>query len=130
MILDCGGRPLDLASPRVMGILNVTPDSFSDGGHFVEPDAALHQAERMVADGADILDIGGESTRPGAEAVSQDAELARVIPVIERLTAAFDIPISIDTSKPEVMREAVAAGAALVTILLASVIVVARPWCM
>ena len=114
MILDCAGKPLDLARPRVMGILNVTPDSFSDGGCFVEPDAALRQAERMVMDGADILDIGGESTRPGAEAVSLDAELARVIPVIERLSAAFDVPVSIDTSKPEVMRAAVAAGAALI----------------
>ena len=114
MILDCAGKPLDLARPRVMGILNVTPDSFSDGGCFVEPDAALRQAERMVTDGADILDIGGESTRPGAEAVSLDAELARVIPVIERLSAAFDVPVSIDTSKPEVMRAAVAAGAALI----------------
>ena len=114
MILDCAGKPLDLARPRVMGILNVTPDSFSDGGCFVEPDAALRQAERMVMDGADILDIGGESTRPGAEAVSLDAELARVIPVIERLSATFDVPVSIDTSKPEVMRAAVAAGAALI----------------
>ncbi len=114
MILDCAGKPLDLARPRVMGILNVTPDSFSDGGRFIDPDDALRQAERMVADGADILDVGGESTRPGAAAVSLEDELGRVIPVIERLAARFDVPVSIDTSKPEVMRAAVAAGAALI----------------
>ena len=108
------GLPLDLSVPRVMGILNVTPDSFSDGGRFVALEAALRQAERMVADGAAILDIGGESTRPGAGAVGSDEELARVIPVIERLHAEFAVPLSIDTSKPEVMRAAVAAGAVLI----------------
>ena len=114
MILDLAGKSLDLARPRVMGILNVTPDSFSDGGRFSEPDRALRQAERMVDDGADILDVGGESTRPGAEAVSLDEELERVVPIIERLATRFDVPVSIDTSKPEVMRAAVAAGAAMV----------------
>jgi dihydropteroate synthase len=108
------GLPLDLSVPRVMGILNVTPDSFSDGGRFVALEAALRQAERMVADGAAILNIGGESTRPGAGAVGSDEELARVIPVIERLHAEFAVPLSIDTSKPEVMRAAVAAGAVLI----------------
>ncbi len=114
MILDCGGTTLDLARPRVMGILNVTPDSFSDGGRFVAPDAATRQAERMLAEGADILDVGGESTRPGADAVSEAHELERVVPVIEHLRARFDVPISIDTSKPAVMRAAVAAGAAMI----------------
>lgn len=114
MILDLAGKPLDLSRPRVMGILNVTPDSFSDGGQFVSPDAAEEQAGRMIADGADLLDIGGESTRPGAAAVSLDDELARVVPVIERLYARFDVPLSVDTTKPAVMRAAVAAGAALI----------------
>lgn len=112
--MQLSGLELDLSVPRVMGILNVTPDSFSDGGRFVALDDALRQAERMVEDGADLLDVGGESTRPGAAAVGLDEELARVIPVIERLRAGFDVPLSIDTSKPEVMRAAVAAGAAMV----------------
>jgi len=113
-MLDCAGKPLDLSQPRVMGILNVTPDSFSDGGHFAAVDTALRQAERMLAEGADILDVGGESTRPGAAAVSLDEEMARVLPVIERIHAELDVPISIDTSKPELMREAVAAGAGMI----------------
>ncbi len=113
-MLDCAGKTLDLTRPRVMGILNVTPDSFSDGGRFAEFDAALRQAERMLAEGADILDVGGESTRPGASAVSLDEELARVLPVVERLNAAFDVPLSVDTSKPEMMRAAVAAGAGMI----------------
>jgi len=108
------GLSVDLSVPRVMGILNVTPDSFSDGGRFVVPDDALVQAERMIAEGADILDIGGESTRPGAAAVSLDEEMARVLPLIERIAAEFDVPVSIDTSKPELMRAAVAAGAAMI----------------
>ena len=108
------GLPVDFSVPRVMGILNVTPDSFSDGGRFVVPDDALVQAERMIAEGADILDIGGESTRPGAAAVSLDEEMARVLPLIERIAAEFDVPVSIDTSKPELMRAAVAAGAAMI----------------
>ncbi|MCB1723844.1 MAG: dihydropteroate synthase [Gammaproteobacteria bacterium] len=114
MILDLAGKSLDLDRPRVMGILNVTPDSFSDGGLFASLDAAERQAERMALEGADLLDVGGESTRPGAAAVSVDEEIARVIPVVERLRARLDVPLSIDTSKPEVMRAAVAAGAGMV----------------
>lgn len=114
MILDCAGKPLDLSTPRVMGILNVTPDSFSDGGEFVAADAALKQALKMVADGAAIIDVGGESTRPGAAIVPVEQEIARVVPVIEAIQAEINIPISIDTSKPEVMRAAVAAGAGLI----------------
>lgn len=97
-----------------MGILNVTPDSFSDGGVFLGPDAALRQAERMVAEGAAIIDIGGESTRPGARPVSATEELDRVLPVIEALHRDFEIPLSIDTSKAEVMEAAVAAGVGLI----------------
>lgn len=98
----------------VMGILNVTPDSFSDGGRFAGRDDALRQAERMLAEGADVLDVGGESTRPGAGGVSVDEELERVLPVIEALARITDKPISIDTSKAGVMRAAVAAGAAMI----------------
>jgi dihydropteroate synthase len=114
MILDCAGKPLDLTKPQVMGILNVTPDSFSDGGQFIAPEAALKQALKMVVDGAAIIDVGGESTRPGAAVVSVDEETARVVPVIEAIQAEIDIPISIDTSKPEVMRAAVSAGAGVI----------------
>ena len=114
MRLDCAGKPLDLSQPQVMGILNVTPDSFSDGGQFIAPEKAIAQARRMVAEGAAIIDIGGESTRPGAQPVSVDEELARVIPVIEAIAPEVSVPISIDTSKPEVMREAVNAGAGLI----------------
>lgn len=112
--LDCAGRVLVLDRPRVMGIVNVTPDSFSDGGEHASVDAAVAHALRLAGEGADILDIGGESTRPGAAEVSVDEELARVIPVIERLSAEVDVPISIDTSKPEVMRAAIAAGAGMI----------------
>lgn len=97
-----------------MGILNTTPDSFSDGGLFVGRDAALHHAQDMAAAGVDIIDVGGESTRPGAEPVSVQQELDRVIPVIEAIAGSLDIVISIDTSKPEVMREALVAGAGLI----------------
>jgi dihydropteroate synthase len=97
-----------------MGILNVTPDSFSDGGHFDNVPAAIDQAARMVGEGADLLDIGGESTRPGAAAVSVSTELDRVIPVLEKLRVRFDVPISVDTSKAEVMRAAAGAGAAMI----------------
>ncbi|MCP5415260.1 MAG: dihydropteroate synthase [Chromatiaceae bacterium] len=114
MILDCAGKRLDLSRPRVMGILNVTPDSFSDGGRFVALDDALRQAEGMVDAGVDIIDVGGESTRPGALATTVDEELVRVVPVIERLHERFDTPLSIDTSKPEVMRAAVSAGAGMI----------------
>jgi dihydropteroate synthase len=112
--LDCNGRPLDLDRPRICGIVNVTPDSFSDGGHFIEPQRAVEQGLKLVEEGADLLDIGGESTRPGAEAVDAETEIARVIPVIEALARQVRVPISIDTSKPEVMRAAVAAGAGLI----------------
>jgi dihydropteroate synthase len=97
-----------------MGVLNVTPDSFSDGGRFLGRDSALRQARKLIADGAAILDIGGESTRPGADVVGEQAELDRVIPIIEAISAEFDLPVSIDSSKPGVMRAAVRAGAALI----------------
>lgn len=113
-VLDCNGRPLTLDRPRVVGILNVTPDSFSDGGRYADLDAAVAHGLAMVEQGADMLDIGGESTRPGAADVSEQDELARVLPVIEALAARTDKPISIDTSKPEVMRAAVAAGAGMI----------------
>ncbi|MDX1453862.1 MAG: dihydropteroate synthase [Gammaproteobacteria bacterium] len=96
-----------------MGVLNVTPDSFSDGGKFLAADAALAQAERMIDEGADIIDIGGESTRPGADPVPVEEELRRVLPVIEALAGRIRVPISIDTAKPEVMRAAAGAGASL-----------------
>jgi dihydropteroate synthase len=97
-----------------MGVLNVTPDSFSDGGRYAARASALRHAERMVADGAAIIDVGGESTRPGADDVSEQEELDRVIPAIEAIRASVDTPVSVDTSKPRVMREAVAAGATLI----------------
>ena len=102
------------SGPLVMGILNVTPDSFSDGGQFNQPDQALQHVLQMIADGADIIDIGGESTRPGANAVSAEEELERVVPIIKAIRAESDIPISIDTSKPEVMTAAVRAGANMI----------------
>jgi dihydropteroate synthase len=105
---------IDLSRPQVMGILNITPDSFSDGGLYQQRDTALRQAEVMAGQGASILDIGGESTRPGAAAVSGQEELDRVIPVIEAIKSHIDIPLSIDTSKPAVMRAAVQAGAGLI----------------
>ena len=114
MILDCKGKSLDLTHPQIMGILNVTPDSFSDGGQFFGEDVALKQAKQMVADGATIVDVGGESTRPGATIVSIEREIERVIPVIEAIESEIDVVISIDTSKPEVMRAAIAAGAGLI----------------
>lgn len=110
---------LSLASPSVMGILNVTPDSFSDGGQFDDIDAARRHAEQLAENGAAIIDIGGESTRPGADDVSESQELDRVIPVIEALRDSVDLPISIDTSKAVVMREAIAAGAAMINDVLA-----------
>ena len=112
--LDCAGRILRLDRPQVMGIVNVTPDSFSDGGAHDTADAAVAHALTLVEEGADLLDIGGESTRPGADDVSVEEELRRVVPVIERLAAQVAVPISIDTSKPEVMRAAVQAGAGLI----------------
>ncbi|MCK7593270.1 dihydropteroate synthase [Pseudomarimonas salicorniae] len=112
--LDCAGRPLLLDRPRIMGIVNVTPDSFSDGGALADVEAAVAHAQKLVEEGADLLDIGGESTRPGAEAVAAATELARVIPVLERLVDAVDVPVSVDTSKPEVMRAAIEAGAHMI----------------
>ncbi|MFP5350210.1 MAG: dihydropteroate synthase [Gammaproteobacteria bacterium] len=112
--LYCGRRTLDLSRPLVMGILNCTPDSFSDGGVFLARDAALAHARAMVEQGADIIDVGGESTRPGAQPVSTAEEIERVVPVIERLAREIDVPMSIDTSKPEVMRAACAAGASFI----------------
>ena len=105
---------LDLGRTAVMGILNVTPDSFSDGGRFLERDAAIRHAEKMVRAGADVIDVGGESSRPGAEPVSLPQELDRVLAVVEAVAGAVPVPISIDTTKPEVMRAAVSAGAGLV----------------
>jgi dihydropteroate synthase len=113
-VLDCAGKALDLSRPLVMGILNVTPDSFSDGGDFISPDAALERARQMVGEGADIIDVGGESTRPGAAPVSLEQELDRVIPVIEAISRELPVPVSIDTSKAGVMSGAVSAGAGLI----------------
>jgi dihydropteroate synthase len=112
--LDCNGRRLTLDRPRVLGIVNVTPDSFSDGGAHDTLEAAVAHGLRLAEEGADALDIGGESTRPGADEVPLEEELRRTIPVIERLARETSLPISIDTSKPEVMRVAVAAGAGLI----------------
>lgn len=114
MPLDCKGKALDLSRPQVMGVLNVTPDSFSDGGDFFSADAAVERALAMQAEGAAIIDIGGESTRPGAGPVSAEDEIRRVVPVIEALQVRLTVPISIDTQKPEVMRAAVAAGAGFI----------------
>lgn len=113
-VLDCAGRPLKLDRARVVGILNVTPDSFSDGGSYASLDAAVAHGLRMVEEGADMLDIGGESTRPGANDVSVEEELSRVVPVLQQLAAKTTVPLAIDTSKPEVMRAAVAAGAGMI----------------
>lgn len=114
MHLDCAGKRLDLSRPVVMGVLNVTPDSLSDGGCYLNIADALRRAEVMTTEGAAIIDVGGESTRPGAPSVSVPEELDRVLPVVERLARDLPIPISVDTSKPEVMREAIAAGAGLI----------------
>ena len=100
--------------PIIMGVLNITPDSFSDGGLFLEAQSAIDQAILMVRQGADIIDIGGESTRPGASEVSAEDELSRVLPVIEALSGNIDVPISIDTSKPFVMEKAFDAGASII----------------
>lgn len=114
MFLDCAGKVVDLTHPVVMGILNVTPDSFSDGGRFSDLGRALEHALRMVEEGAAIIDVGGESTRPGSAEVSVEEELARVVPVIEHLAPRIPVPISVDTSKPAVMRAAVEAGAGMI----------------
>lgn len=112
--LDCAGRRLRLDRPSIMGVLNLTPDSFSDGGSYDSVDAAVSAGLRMIDDGAHIIDVGGESTRPGSEPVDDSEELRRVLPVIEKLAAASSVPISIDTSKPAVMRAAIEAGAGMV----------------
>ena len=112
--LPCGSRVLDLTHPHVMGILNVTPDSFSDGGRFAARDAALRHAAAMVAAGATLIDIGGESTRPGARPVSAVEELERVAPVVEAVSAELDVVISLDTSTPAVMREGARLGAGMI----------------
>lgn len=112
--LDCRGRVLRLDRARIMGVVNVTPDSFSDGGQLDDVEAAVAHGLRLVEEGADLLDVGGESTRPGAQPVAVAEQLRRVVPVIERLAAATAVPISVDTSAPEVMRAAVAAGAGMV----------------
>jgi dihydropteroate synthase len=113
--LRCGDKTLDLSLPCIMGILNVTPDSFSDGGHFFSADSAVQQARKMIAAGALIIDIGGESTRPGAQSVPIEEEKQRVLPVIKAVHKEFpDTIISVDTSKPEIMATAIESGARLV----------------
>jgi dihydropteroate synthase len=112
-ILSCGRFPLALDRPRVMGILNVTADSFSDGGRFLEARRAIEHGMRLAADGADLVDVGGESTRPGAKAIALEEELARVMPVVEAL-AREGVAVSVDTMKPAVMRSAIDAGCAMV----------------
>lgn len=114
MIITANNKTLDLSIPQVMGILNVTPDSFSDGGKFNSLDNALQQAQRMIDAGVSIIDIGGESTRPGAPDVALDEELQRVIPVIKAIRERYDVWISVDTSKAEVMRQAAQAGADII----------------
>lgn len=114
MKLLCGGRALDLSRPVVMGVLNVTADSFSDGGRFRQLDAAIAQGAQLVAEGAAIVDVGGESTRPGAEPVSLEEEIERVVPVLQALSRRLDVVLSVDTMKAGVMREAVRAGAGLI----------------
>ncbi|TWI50855.1 dihydropteroate synthase [Pseudomonas duriflava] len=112
--LSCGNRVLDLKKPHVMGILNVTPDSFSDGGRFNSLDASLWHADAMAKAGATLIDVGGESTRPGAPPVSVSQELERVIPVVEAIARRIDVVISVDTSAPEVIKESARAGAGLI----------------
>lgn len=112
--LYCGDQTLNIDKPQVMGILNVTPDSFSDGGNFNRLDKALNQVEQMVADGATLIDIGGESTRPGAMEVAEQDEISRVIPVLKAIKQRFNIIVSIDTSKANVMKEAIEHGAGLI----------------
>jgi dihydropteroate synthase len=113
-MLRCGSQTIDLSRPVVMGVLNVTPDSFSDGGQYRQIDAAVSHGLRMVEEGAAIIDVGGESTRPGADPVDAEEEIRRVIPVIEKLRGQTDAIISVDTSKPQVMRAAASVGAGLI----------------
>ena len=112
--LQCGARTLDLSAPVVMGVLNITPDSFSDGGRYIDRDAALLHARSMIQAGAKIIDIGGESTRPGAVGVSVAEELDRVLVAVEAIASEWDVVISVDTSTPEVMRESAALGAGMI----------------
>jgi len=114
MELRLGHRTLSLEQPRVMGVLNVTPDSFSDGGSYLSLDLALLHAAKMHKEGADIIDIGGDSTRPGSEETPLQEELDRVVPVVERLSSRLDVAVSVDSSKPEVMEQAVRAGAVMI----------------
>jgi len=114
VLLRCRDKTVDLTHPVVMGVLNVTPDSFSDGGRFFDTDTAVRHGVRMAEEGATFIDVGGESTRPGAAPVAMEEELRRVIPVIERLRGAVSAVISVDTSKPQVMRAAAVAGAGLI----------------
>ncbi|MCA0934805.1 dihydropteroate synthase [Vibrio alginolyticus] len=114
MIIKANNKSLDLSRPHVMAILNVTPDSFSDGGKYDSIDLAMAQVEKMLAAGVSIIDVGGESTRPGAPEVSLEEELKRVIPVVQAIREKYDVWISVDTSKAEVMRQSVAAGADLI----------------
>jgi dihydropteroate synthase len=113
MYLQCGKFRLSLARPLIMGVVNITPDSFSDGGSFATASTALAHARRLVDEGADLVDIGGESTRPGAGGVALEEERRRVLPVLEQL-AGGTVPVSLDTQKPELMREAIAAGASMI----------------
>jgi len=113
MHLQCGRFKLALERPLVMGVVNITPDSFSDGGMFADTERAIAHAQRLIGEGVDILDLGGESTRPGAAPVSLEVERRRVLPVLEAL-ASGGVPVAVDTRKPELMREAIAAGAAMI----------------
>jgi dihydropteroate synthase len=124
----CRHRTISLTRPVIMGILNVTPDSFSDGARYSNLAAALARAEQMAGEGAAIIDVGGESTRPGASGVDAAVEIARVVPVIERIAATLDVAVSVDTSKPEVMAAAVAAGACIVNDVYALRAPGARQW--
>jgi dihydropteroate synthase len=117
-VLKLGRFSLSLERPLIMGVVNITPDSFSDGGRFFDSDRALDHARQLLEDGADILDIGGESSRPGAQPVDADEELRRVLPVLDKIVE-LPVPVSVDTSKPEVMRRAVAAGAAMINDIFA-----------
>lgn len=112
--LPCGDRELDLSRTHVMGILNTTPDSFSDGGQYLQLDAALRHVERMLEEGATLIDVGGESTRPGADPVTPEQELQRVVPVVEAIKVRFDTIVSVDTSTAAVMRDSAAVGAGLI----------------
>src|SRR6202011_3211539 len=124
----CRNKTIDLTRPVVMGILNVTPDSFSDGNRYANVEAALERAKVIAAEGAAIIDVGGESTRPGAAGVDEAVEIARVVPVIEGIAAASDIATSTDTSKHTVMAAAVAAGACIVNDVYAVSAPGARSW--